>query len=101
MSGERVLELLACPGGVVIDVDVDALADPERTGRATLRLERAPDRLDLLGELRRRLRAGAHEPVTLADRTPHRRRHAATEPDRRIRPLNRLGPHRCAIELPP
>src|SRR5207248_3442382 len=100
VSRERVVESLAPTRRIVLDVDVDALADPERVGLAALRAQLLPHHLDLFGELTNRLRAGAHEPVRVADRAPHPSRRTATEPDRRVRLLHRLGLHRGALELP-
>ena len=42
---------------IILDVDVDALADPERVGFAPVSAQLLPDHLDLFGELIRRLRA--------------------------------------------
>src|ERR1019366_6367082 len=93
VSRERVLESLAPARRVVLDVDIDALADPERVGLAALRAQSLPHHLHLFGELSNRLGAGAHEPVSVPDRAPHPRRRTATEPDWRGRVfLPRWGP---------
>ena len=62
--------------------------------------ERLADHLDLLGELRRRLRAGAEEAVGQPGGAPQRVGMVAADPERRVRPLDGLGLHRRAVELP-
>src|ERR1022692_78998 len=100
VSRERVLESLAPARRIVLDVDIDALADPERVGLAALCAQLLPHHLHLFGELSNRLGAGAHEPASVPDRAPHPRRRTATEPDWRVRLLHRLWLHRRALELP-
>src|ERR1700761_134045 len=98
---ERVLKPPTPARRVVVNVDIDPLSDPERVRRASLCGQLLPDHLNLFGELSRRLRAGAHEPVSVPDRAPHPRRRTAPEPDRRVRLLHRLGFHRGTLESPP
>src|SRR5262249_20980434 len=79
---------------ILIDREVDALADREH-GRIASRLAQEPmEQLHLVGECRCRHRPGSHEALTELDRAPERIRMVSPEPDRRMRLLHGLRLHR-------
>ena len=85
------------PIDVVVDRDVDALGDRNVTRVSGSFPQRCSHDHDLLGELRSGGRPGSEEPVGVANGTSQGRRMTRTEPDRRVRPLERLGFHAHAL----
>src|SRR5581483_8904993 len=100
MALERVLELPPGPSPVVIDVDIEALAEPEPGGVPVLLGQLLLHERDLLGVGGRRLRSGAHEAVAVSRGPAHAGWGAAAEPHRRVWLLHGLGLHPGPLELP-
>src|SRR5207247_11153498 len=86
--------------GVVVDGDVDALADLEAGGVVPRLGKRLPHDRHLLGELFRGGRPGTEEAVAVSDGAPQRIGMAGAEPDRGMRLLEWFGLHGCVLQLP-
>src|ERR1700730_15138201 len=87
-------------GHIVIDGNVDAFGDLEGGevlfGFCKCRAKRA----DLQGKLCCGRTTGTKEAVAVAQRTAHRCRMMATDPERRVRLLEGFGLHHGTLELP-
>ena len=90
---------LAGASGVVVDHQVHPLADGESRCVLALLVEFAADRLHRLGERRRGRRAGTEEGVAQPHRAGQRLGGGAADPERRMRPLHRLGLDRQAVDV--
>src|SRR5439155_18881371 len=97
---QRLAESAARAVGVLVDGDVDALADPERRRVAPRLGERLPHDRHLLGELFRRGRPRTEEAVAMSGGAPQRIGMAGAEPYRGMRFLEWLGLHACVLQLP-
>src|SRR5438445_11102831 len=97
---QRLADSPARAVGVVVDGDVDALADLKAGGVAPCLGERLPHDRHLLGELLRRGRPGTEEAVAVSDGAPQRIGMAGAEPDRGMRLLEWFGLHGCILQLP-
>jgi len=84
----------------VVDGDIDALGDRKPLRIALGPVEQASQHFDLMGEIIRGRRAGAHPAVAVTDRTPETDLVARAEPDWRMGALHRLGFHRHVREAP-
>src|SRR5664280_246995 len=97
---QGVLEPPSSEGGIVLDVHVDTLAEPELSWVAVLDGQLVLHHRDLFGEPSGGLGSRAHETVAVLRGAPHPGRRVAAEPHRRVRLLHRLGLHRRSVEPP-
>src|ERR1035441_10913701 len=82
---QGVLEPPSSEGGIVLDVHVDTLAEPELSWVAVLDGQLVLHHRDLFGEPSGGLGSRAHETVAVLRGAPHPGRRVAAEPHRRGR----------------
>ena len=87
-------------GGVVVDEEVDAFGNLEGGGVLLCFCQHRAKQLNLLGELCGGRPAGPKKAVAVAERTAHRCRVTATDPERGVGLLEGFGLHSRAFELP-
>src|SRR5271155_5800143 len=88
---EGALEPRSREGGIVLNVHVDTLAEPELPWVAVLDGQLVLHHRDLFGKPSGGLGSRAHEPVAVSRAPPHPGGRVAAEPHRRGRLLPRRG----------